>query len=99
MATAADLPASGAHARATHAEAPGGHGAHAEKPGFFRRWLFATNHKDIGTLYILFAIQAGIIGSLLSGLIRWELYHPGIQIFTAGSWLDHFNHVSPFMLP
>ncbi|HEV2363218.1 MAG TPA: cytochrome c oxidase subunit I [Caulobacteraceae bacterium] len=99
MATAADLPASGAHGRAAHAEAPGGHGAHAEKPGFFRRWFFATNHKDIGTLYILFAIQAGIVGTLLSGLIRWELYQPGIQIFTAGSWLDHFNHISPLMLP
>ena len=67
------------------------HHAHEEHhtPTGWRRYVYSTNHKDIGTMYLVFAIVGGLIGGALSIGMRIELMHPGIQFFHG----EHASHM------
>ncbi|HEV7632273.1 MAG TPA: cytochrome c oxidase subunit I [Steroidobacteraceae bacterium] len=64
-------------AHAAHA----GHDDHHDAPpkGFWKRWVTTTNHKDIGTLYLVFAGIMFFVGGTMALVIRAELFKPGLQ--------------------
>jgi len=61
--------------------------SHDHHPTGWARYLYSTNHKDIGTMYIIFAIFAGLVGGALSVAIRAELMEPGVQFFSGNEHL------------
>src|SRR3990170_6781402 len=56
------------------------HGEHHEHPAGFMRWLTTTNHKDLGTLYLTFALVMFLVGGVMILLVRAELLLPGLQV-------------------
>ncbi len=68
----------------TQHDAHDAHAHHDHKPSFFLRWLCSTNHKDIGTLYICFAIVGGLVGGILSEIMRAQLMFPGDHVVNSG---------------
>jgi cytochrome c oxidase subunit 1 len=63
---------------------------HDDHPTGWRRWVFSTNHKDIGTMYLVFSMVAGIIGGFLSVMMRLELAEPGMQYFASSHLFNAF---------
>ena len=63
---------------------------HDHKPKGLARWLFTTNHKDIGTLYLVFALLMFFTGGAMAMVIRAELFAPGLQLVEP----DFFNQMT-----
>jgi len=84
------------------------HAGDHHNPTGWRRWMMSTNHKDIGTLYLIIAMVASIVGGAMSWYIRLELAEPGIQyihdfqfynvLVTAHGFLMVFFVVMPAMI-
>jgi cytochrome c oxidase subunit I len=67
-----------------HHEHMADHAHHDEKPAGIKRWLTTTNHKDIGTMYLVFSLAMFLIGGLMALVIRAELFQPGLQLVDPG---------------
>ncbi len=84
------------------------HAEHEHHPTGWRRWVYSTNHKDIGTMYIVLSMIAALVGGLMSWYIRVELAEPGLQfihdtqfynvLVTAHGFIMVFFVVMPAMI-
>jgi len=77
------MDAAQAHGHAHHEE-------HAHYPGGIMRWVTTTNHKDIGTMYLVFSFMMFLVGGFMAFVIRAELFKPGLQIVTP----EFFNQMT-----
>lgn len=68
-----------------------GYGHDEHTPKGIKRWLYSTNHKDIGTMYLVFAIIAGLIGGSMSMIFRAELMEPGMQVLLNDDGSGNFH--------
>ena len=73
----------------THALGHESHEHHGPESGF-KRWLFTTNHKDIGTLYLIFSFVMLFVGGFMALLIRIELFEPGRVLMDP----EYFNQMT-----
>src|SRR3984893_7680733 len=64
---------------------------HHDHPHGWRRYVYSTNHKDIGTMYLVFALFGGLIGGILSIGMRLELMQPGLQFFHESHMFNVFT--------
>ena len=78
------------HAGHTHDAAHAQHEDHHGPAKGLTRWLFTTNHKDIGTLYLLFSLVMLFVGGAMAMIIRLELFQPGLQFVNP----DFFNQMT-----
>lgn len=65
-------------------------------PTGWRRHLYSSNHKDIGTTHLAFAMTAGVIGGLLSLGMRLEIQQPGMQVSTSAHTFNVFMTAPAF---
>ena len=67
------------------------HDDHHHGPAYgITRWLFTTNHKDIGTLYLWLSLAMFFVGGVMALLVRTELFQPGLQFMSP----DFFNQMT-----
>ena len=63
---------------------------HHDHPTGWRRYVYATNHKDIGTMYLIFSLTMFFIGGSMALVIRSELMSPGLQFVHRGHLIEKF---------